>query len=250
MDTLRLAGVAWDMRYLRSRVPALLILAATACGPRSATVATEPSARSAADTVGIPNLSRFDAEIARYEAADRTAAPTPGGILFVGSSSIRLWTTLATDFPGLPVLNRGFGGSTIAEATHYAPRIVLPYRPRMIVLYAGENEIAAGRPAPSVAKDYERFVGLVRQTLPATQIVFISVKPSPSRWELQSQLRETNRLVRAFAATDSRQTFVDVFTPMLGANGRPRAELFVADSLHMTAQGYALWRTYLSPIVR
>lgn len=240
------------MRFLRTGVSALLVLvlAATACSPRSAAVATEPAARSAADTVGVPNLSRFEAEIAKYEAADRTAAPAPGGILFVGSSSIRLWTTLAADFPGQPVINRGFGGSTISEVMHYAPRIVLPYRPRRIVLYAGENEIASGRPAPRVAKDYERFVGLVRQELPATQIVFISVKPSPSRWALQSQLRETNRLVRAFAATDPRQSFVDVFTPMLGANGRPRPELFVADSLHMTPQGYALWRTHLSPIVR
>jgi lysophospholipase L1-like esterase len=130
------------------------------------------------------------------------------------------------------------------------PRIVLPYRPRMVVLYAGDNEIASGRAPQRVADDYRTFVGLVRASLPSARIVFISVKPSPSRWTLIAQVRETNRLVRAITATDPLQTFVDVFTPMLNADGRPRPELFVADSLHMTPAGYVVWRSRLASVVR
>ena len=210
--------------------------------------AAASAARGAPGTV--PALDRAEAEIARYEASDRNAPPAPGGIVFVGSSSIRLWTTLASDFPGLPVLNRGFGGSTLLEVIHFTPRIVLPYRPRMIVLYAGDNEIFGGRSPQWVAADYQTFVRLVRSTLPTARIVFVSVKPSPARWALNAQVREANRLVRAITATDTLQTFVDVFTPMLNVAGRPRPELFVADSLHMSAAGYALWRSRLAPIVK
>jgi lysophospholipase L1-like esterase len=161
-----------------------------------------------------------------------------------------MWKTLATDFPGLPVLNRGFGGSTMLELNHYVPRIVLPYRPRMIVLYEGDNELNAGRAPQQVAADYREFLRLVRPTLPNARIVFVSIKPSPSRWSLIERAREANRLIREITSTDTLQTFVDVGTPMLGADGRPRAELFIADSLHMTPAGYAIWRAALSPIVR
>ncbi|HEV7993704.1 MAG TPA: SGNH/GDSL hydrolase family protein [Gemmatimonadaceae bacterium] len=236
------------MRPFRHAALALLL---TICGaiscassaPRVETVAAPPPPS------GL-DLDRFEAEIARFEASDRTAPPAPGGILFVGSSSIRLWRTLDADFPGLPVINRGFGGSTLYEVNHYAPRIVLPYRPRLIVLYAGDNEIATGRTAEQLAGDYRAFVSLVRAALPTTRIAFVSVKPSPSRWSFQQTVREANRLVRAITATDPLQTFVDVFTPMLGNEGRPRAELFVSDSLHMTPQGYAIWRRQLAPVVR
>ncbi|MEO8562896.1 MAG: SGNH/GDSL hydrolase family protein [bacterium] len=196
------------------------------------------------------DVARFEAEIARFEASDRAAPPAPGGIVFVGSSSIRRWETLAADFPGLPVINRGFGGSTLFEVNHYASRIVLPYRPRLIVLYAGDNEITMGRTATQVADDYRVFVRLVHAALPATRIAFVSVKPSPSRWSFQETMRETNRLVRALTVSDPRQTFVDVFNPMLDLAGRPKAELFVSDSLHMTPQGYAIWRRLLAPVVR
>jgi lysophospholipase L1-like esterase len=118
------------------------------------------------------------------------------------------------------------------------------------VLYAGDNEIATGRTAEQLAGDYRAFVSLVRAALPTTRIAFVSVKPSPSRWSFQQTVREANRLVRAITATDPLQTFVDVFTPMLGNEGRPRAELFVSDSLHMTPQGYAIWRRQLAPVVR
>jgi len=228
-------------------VIALAVL--TACSHR-ATPQAVPVAAPARASVSAPAIDRFESEIARFEASDRVVPPVPGGILFTGSSSIRLWKSLETDFPGLPVLNRGFGGSTMPEMNHYVPRIVLPYRPRMIVLYEGDNDIAAGRTPQQVADDYRTFLRLVRPSLPAARIVFIAIKPSPSRWAKIDQVREANRLVREIVATDSLQTFADVFTPTLGADGRPRAEMFVGDSLHMTPAGYAVWRRVLAPIVR
>jgi lysophospholipase L1-like esterase len=195
-------------------------------------------------------VDRSEPEIRAFEEADRAAPPQPGGIVFVGSSSIRLWKSLETDFPGLPVLNRGFGGSTLPEAIHYLPRIVLPYRPRTIVLYEGDNDLTFNWGPGQVAADYRTFVRTVRQTLPGTRIVFISLKPSPSRWHRVDQQREANRLVRQIVAGDTLQTFVDVFTPMLGANGRPRPELFVSDSLHMTPAGYVVWRAQVAPVLR
>ena len=202
-----------------------------------------------ASAVAALALDRYESEINAFEATDRGTPPAPGGILFVGSSSFRRWTSLAADFPGLPVLNRGFGGSTLREVNHYAPRIVLPYRPRLILLYAGDNEIAMGRTPAQVADDYRTFVRIVRDSLPATRIIFVSVKPSPSRWSFIGRDREANDRVRAIVAKDTLQTFVDVFTPMLRADGRPRPELFVDDSLHMTAAGYAIWRALLTPLV-
>lgn len=161
-----------------------------------------------------------------------------------------MWPDLAADFPGLPVLNRAFGGSTLPEVIHYAPRIVLPYRPRLVVLYAGDNDMNDGRTPGQLLADYRTFVALVRQELPTTRVVFVSIKPSPSRWAVVDAMREANRLVREEVGRDSLQAYVDVFTPMIGKDGRPRPEFFLADSLHMTAAGYALWRELLEPVVR
>ena len=195
-------------------------------------------------------VDRSEAEIRRFEESDRAAPPAPGGIVFVGSSSIRMWRSLESDFPGLPVLNRGFGGSTFPEAIHYLPRIVLPYRPRTIVVYEGDNDLTFGWGPQQVADDYKTFVRMVRDSLPNAKIVFISLKPSPSRWKLIDQQREANRLVRAIVTGDPLQSYVDVFTPMLGANGRPTPELFISDSLHMTPAGYAIWRARVAPHVQ
>jgi lysophospholipase L1-like esterase len=192
----------------------------------------------------------FESEIRAFEAADRVSPPAKGGIVFVGSSSFRLWPNLAADFRGVPVINRGFGGSTLPDVNRYVRRIVLPYRPRMVVLYAGDNDLNAGRTPLQVLADYGAFVALVRQQLPSARFVFVSIKPSPSRWGIVDKVREANRLIREEIARDPMQTYVDVFTPMLGATGYPRAELFVSDSLHMTPVGYTIWRAQLAPVVR
>ena len=193
---------------------------------------------------------RFEAEIAAFEASDRATPPKLGGIVLVGSSSFRLWPHFTADFPGINVINRGFGGSTLPEVLHYTPRVVLPYRPRLVLVYAGDNDLNDGRTPGQVASDYSAFVALVRTSLPATRIAFVSIKPSPSRWRNVDKAREANRLVAEIIARDTLQAYIDVFTPMLGASGRPRAELFVADSLHMTAAGYAIWRERVGQIVR
>jgi lysophospholipase L1-like esterase len=231
----------------RTGLLGLLVAAACASGAPAAAPRTATTSTVAASTPA--TTPAFEPEIAAIEARDRADQPPPGGIVFVGSSSLRLWPNLTSDFPGVPVLNNGFGGSTLPDVIHYAPRIVLPYTPRLIVLYAGDNDLAAGRTPDQVLSDYTAFVRLVRQTLPATRIVFISIKPSPSRWSLAAPTRAANALIAQAIARDTLATYVDVFTPMLGASGRPRPELFQADSLHMTPAGYALWRARLAPLI-
>ncbi|MHB8524140.1 MAG: SGNH/GDSL hydrolase family protein [Limisphaerales bacterium] len=191
--------------------------------------------------------SRWEPEIAAFEAADKTNPPPQHGILFVGSSSIRLWKTLAADFPDQEVINRGFGGSQIEDSTAFAERIVVPYHPRMIFLYAGDNDIAAGKSPETVLADYRAFVKKVETDLPGTRIGFIAIKPSLARWKLVDNIRQANALVKAFAATDRRQVFIDVFAPMLGPDGKPRRELFAPDGLHMNHRGYDLWVEQIRP---
>jgi lysophospholipase L1-like esterase len=197
----------------------------------------------------VGEAQRFEDEIASFEAADRISPPPKGSVLFVGSSSIRVWPNLNADFPGIAVLQRGFGGSTLDEVDHYAPRIVLPYCPRLIVLYACDNDLAEGRTPEQILADFKTFVGLVRPSMPQTRVVFVSIKPSTARVALLGKMRETNALLRQYIATDPSLTYVDVFTPMLAGTGIPRGDLFQSDGLHMNAQGYAIWRGLLQPLV-
>ena len=198
----------------------------------------------------IVEAPRFAAEIARFDSTDRAHMPAPGGVVFVGSSTIRLWPDLKSDFPGLNVIQRGFGGSRLDEVLRYTPKIVVAYKPRMIVLYAGDNDLAEGRNAEQVYENYKSFVALVHRSLPNAKIVFVSIKPSESRWSLVGEMRSANEMIRRFTATDPRLEYVDVFNPMLGSDGRPRPELFRPDKLHMTAVGYELWRSILEPVVK
>lgn len=194
--------------------------------------------------------AEWDNELAHFAAADATHPPAPGAVLFIGSSSIRLWKTLAEDFPGVALINRGFGGSEIRDSTWYAGRIVAPYKPRLIVFYAGDNDIASGRSPQQLRDDFLAFVKRVRRDLPSVPIVFISCKPSPSRAKLMAVQREANALIRAEATKQKRIAFVDVFTPMLDASGQPRVELFTQDRLHMNAAGYAIWRDAIAPYLQ
>lgn len=191
--------------------------------------------------------NRWEKEIQAFEAQDRKQAPPEGAALFVGSSSIRIWK-LDESFPGIATINRGFGGSQLADSVHFAPRIVIPYRPKLIVLYAGDNDIAAGKSPEQVFGDFKQFVHDVRQTLPETRIAYLSIKPSILRWALVDRMRATNRLIKQYIENkDDKLSYVDVFTPMLGADGMPRKELFRADGLHLSAEGYKLWASLLQP---
>jgi lysophospholipase L1-like esterase len=184
--------------------------------------------------------NRFEKEIAAYEMQDQKQPPPAGAALFVGSSSIRLWD-LGRCFPNVVAVNRGFGGSQLADSVHFAPRIVAPYKPAIIVLYAGDNDLNAGKAPQQVFADYRAFVELVHKDLPEAEIIYIGIKPSIARWKLIEQGRQTNRLIREFAASHARLKFIDVEAAMLGPDGQPRKELFRADGLHLNDEGYAVW---------
>lgn len=189
----------------------------------------------------------FDNEIKAFEQSDQTAPPPREGILFVGSSSIRLWKTLAEDFPAMPVINRGFGGSHVEDSLRYADRIILPYHPKVIVFYAGDNDIAAGKSPQRVCNDFAALTEKIHASLPETRIIYISIKPSVARWHLFGRVWLTNQLIRDFTSKDKRMDFLDVSPPMLGPDGRPRRELFVQDGLHLNADGYRIWVDLLRP---
>jgi lysophospholipase L1-like esterase len=201
----------------------------------------------AASLRGQSPTNQWEAEIRAFEAAERTNPPPAGAVVFVGSSSIRLWQTLAQDFPEHRVVNRGFGGSQLRDAVNHADRIVTPCKPRLVVLYAGDNDLASGKTPAQVLADFQAFVAKVHAALPETRVAFISIKPSPKRWHLADQVRAVNRLIADFTRGSNRLEFIDVFTPMLGADGRPQPELFVADDLHLNAKGYELWRKIIAP---
>lgn len=230
----------WTMR---GSVPGMLLLTAVlgACGGRAT------SAPATAEPAG---TERWEADIQAFEAADRTAAPAPDGVVFVGSSSIRLWETLEEDLAGIAVINRGFGGSEMADALHFADRIILPYRPRMVVVYAGDNDLWNGKSPEQVFDDFRELVDVIHDELPQTRVAFIAVKPSVARWRLADQVRRTNELVRELAEAEPLVEYIDIFTPMLGPDGTPRPGLFVEDGLHLNARGYELWESVVEPVVR
>jgi lysophospholipase L1-like esterase len=193
---------------------------------------------------------QWEEDIRRFEAADRTSPPPQGAVLFVGSSSIAMWQSLQRDFPWTPVINRGFGGSEMADSLRYVDRIIIPYMPRLIVVYAGDNDLAGGKAPEQVVADYRSLVAKVHRRLPATPIAFIAIKPSPCRRHLLAPIRQVNAQIQALGAQDSRLLYIDVFTPMLDASGEPRPELFIEDGLHLNAAGYALWTRLVTPFLR
>ena len=193
---------------------------------------------------------KWKEEIDQLTTHDAAHPPAPGGIVFVGSSSIRLWTTLAADFPGLPTLNRGFGGSELADSVFYEDRLVLAYRPRTVVLFAGTNDIWAGKTPEAVHADFIAFQDKLRAALPKTKLIFLSLTLSPSRARVHDAMRAANRLIAAECARDPLCTFVDINTPMSAPHGVPPPELFRDDQLHLNAKGYAIWTKVLAPYLQ
>ena len=192
----------------------------------------------------------FEDEIVKFEAADRAKAPAEGGVLFVGSSSIRMWSSLAKDFPEYATINRGFGGSAISDSIRNVDRIVTPYKPRAIVFFAGTNDLASGKSPETVAADYRTFVERVRAKLPSVSIAFIAITPAPSRWSNIKNVRRANALVAEYAKATPGLWFVDTYPRMVNAIGGPRAELFGPDNLHMVAPGYAIWKEEVGRTLR
>lgn len=201
-----------------------------------------PSAASAAT----PDPNRWEPAIAAFEASDRANPPPRGGIVFLGSSSFRRWD-LDKSFPSMGLINRGFGGSQMADALRYLNRIVLPLEPRTLFLYEGDNDIANGKSPETVEREFREMVKRVHAALPATKIVFVGVKPSIRRWHLIATVREANARVKAITDGSDLLEFVDVDAPLLDADGKPRADLFVDDELHLNDAGYAIWTELIAP---
>ncbi len=188
-------------------------------------------------------------EIAEFKKQDSLQRPPSGAILFVGSSSFRKWTNLQSYFPGYPVINRGFGGSSFTDVIRYAGDIIYPYHPRQVVIYCGDNDLAASDSVtPTIV--FNRFVrlyDLIRTHLKTVDIVYVSIKPSPSREKLMPRMEEVNDMIRDFMAKYSHASFVDVYHSMLTAQGKPMDDLFIGDKLHMNEKGYKIWQQILLP---
>lgn len=191
----------------------------------------------------------FEGEIQAYEEADRDNPPASGGIVFVGSSSIRFWTTLEEDFSPLHVVNRGFGGAHFVHVVHNAPRIVLPYDPRAVIVYAGDNDIAAGTSVEDVVSGFREFVSSIHAQRTDTEIYYLSIKPSKLRWKLWPEMSSANARIEKIANADPRLHYLDVAAPLLNADGEPRNDVFVFDGLHLNATGYAAWAEVVRPIL-
>jgi lysophospholipase L1-like esterase len=193
----------------------------------------------------------WEFQISSYEKQDRINPPKPGVIVFTGSSSIRFWHTLSEDMKPLDAINRGFGGSQLSQVNEYAGRIVLPYRPKAVVLYAGENDMSWPwhKSADTVLADFQKFVKIVHTTIPEASIYYISIKPDPARWDNWPALASANRMIEAYCGTEGRVKFIDVSAAMLDAQGKPRRELFRWDGLHMNGQGYALWTSIIKHVL-
>lgn len=233
------------MLHRRAR-PLLLALALGAALPA---LARTPAPASPQVPTQVSNVA-WAGDMAQFAAQDAVTPPPRGGIEFIGSSSIRMWEGLAADFPGQPVFNRGFGGSEVRDSTWYADRIVIPYAPCKVFFYAGDNDLNSGRSPAQVRDDVVAFVHRVHRDLPKTTVEIISIKPSPSRANLLSAVVEANGLIKAALTKLPNTGYTDVYTPMLGADGQPRAALFREDMLHMKPEGYAIWRTALAPKVQ
>lgn len=191
----------------------------------------------------------FRNEIRAFKHQDSIAMPPKKAILFVGSSSIRMWKTLNEDFPNHIVINRGFGGAGLPHVIAYADEIIFPYKPKQIVIYCGENDFyqAENVTADQVADRFRQLFSMIREKLPKTHIAFISLKPSPSRQEKMQEMARANSLIEEFLKEQKRVAFINIYDDMLDTGGSPRKELFIEDNLHMNASGYALWRSEVAP---
>jgi lysophospholipase L1-like esterase len=238
---------------MKSALAALALAAATVFAAQAQTASAafpyeadgSATAENASDYLAAK--ARWHNELAAFARADQQRFPMPGGVVFVGSSTVRMWKNLSQDFSQLPqIVNRGFGGSTLADCSLFARDLVVRYRPRQVLVYAGDNDLAEGRTPLQVLESFARFANTVRAELPEARISFISVKPSPSREHLLPQVRETNNVIAAYLNRLPNSEYIDIYTPMIGTDGRPRPELFLGDRLHLTDEGYRLWRSIIA----
>jgi lysophospholipase L1-like esterase len=195
------------------------------------------------------NFAKWEKEITAYEQSDLTNPPPKHGFLFIGSSTIRRWTSLSRDFPNQPVINRGFGGSEIVDSAHFADRLIFPHEPRMIFLRAGGNDLWAGKTPEQVFADFKEFVSTVHAKLPEAEIVFISLSPSIARWAQAGKEKALNGMIEAYVKQTPKLKYIETYEMVLGADGKPRPDLFVDDKLHFNAEGNRLMAEKVRPIL-
>lgn len=193
----------------------------------------------------------FKQDIQSFLREDSAKPPAAGQVLFVGSSSFRMWQDVQTYFPTVPIINRGFGGSTLKDVIYYEKQIIAPYKPRKIVIYCGENDFAESDTveATMVLERFKTLFAMIRQDLPGVPVIFVSIKPSPSRQHLMPKMALGNQLIKRFLRKQKKTAFVDVYHKMLNTKGEPRPELFLEDKLHMNRQGYLIWQKALAPLL-
>ena len=197
-----------------------------------------------------PDPKRFEAEIQRFESQDRDHMPPAGAIVCTGSSSMRMWSdSIRADLAPLTVIPRGFGGSNMNDLLYYTGRIVLRYKPRAVVVYEGDNDIAQGISPEKITETFRAFIRVIHNKIPECRIYFLSVKPSLARLNLWPEMNKTNRLIAAVCNGDSRLIYVDVASGMMDEHGTPRKDIFREDGLHMNRQGYRLWKAALKPVL-
>jgi len=191
----------------------------------------------------------FAEDIAAFKKQDRIKIPAKNSILFIGSSSFTMWSDIKKSFPGYPVINRGFGGSSLPDLIRYVNDIVFPYQPKQIVIYCGENDLAASDTvtAKMVLARFKTLFTIIRKKLPAVSIVYVSMKPSPSRHHLKEKFIAGNAAIKNFLGQHKKTAFVDVYNKMINADRTPKADLFLDDELHMNNKGYAIWQKAIKP---
>lgn len=192
---------------------------------------------------------RFAEDIKKFEELDKQNPPEDV-ILFVGSSSIRFWTTLKQDFPNHKILNRGFGGSHMSDLLFYLDKLVLKYAPKKVFIYEGDNDINDKEDSNAILKEAQDIVKKIHDVLPKTKVIFISAKPSIARWNLKDQYLQLNKLFKNYANQFDYLEFIDVWNPMLDRQGNPKKDIFIEDNLHMNAKGYEIWKKVIEPYLK
>jgi lysophospholipase L1-like esterase len=239
-----------DMRNHLTRlsitIAALLLSACNSSRTSSDTPPRNTTQPTSAPTIAAPT-SKWENDILAFEAADRVSPPPKGAILFIGSSTIRMWESLASDYPDYQVINRGFGGSELADSVQFADRIVIPYQPRLIVLNAGTNDISNGKAPQQILEDFDAFVKKVRSALPNTRIAYLAIQPCPARWPLSAEQMVANKLIAAYVARGQNLDYIEVWKQYLGPDGKPDPKYYLPDGIHGNADGYKIRADVVRP---
>jgi lysophospholipase L1-like esterase len=201
------------------------------------------------ESVKAQTAPAFWQDIVAFKKQDEDQRPPVNPILFVGSSSFTRWNNIQESFPGYPILNRGFGGSTLVDVIRYAYDVILPYQPKQVVIYCGENDLAS---ADSISSDeavrrFKTLFGIIRTNLPTARISYVSIKPSPSRAHIQGKVKQANKDIKRFLKKQKNTDFIDIYDAMLSKEGVMREELYVQDRLHMQPEGYRIWQAIIAP---